>query len=58
MTEQQKESLTTEFQGLNLTRYIQEAVSLVVVNECIYCKHWLQASAVAEAKLKVSESTM
>lgn len=29
MTEQQKESLTSEFQGLNITRYIQEAASAV-----------------------------
>ena len=36
MTEQQKESLSSEFHALNLTRYIQEAVSFIVVVNNIY----------------------
>jgi hypothetical protein len=37
LTEQQRESLTNEYNGLNLSRYIQEAV-------CILALHYITGS--------------
>ena len=57
LTEQQRSQLTSDFKALNLSKYIQEAVSL---KECTYVPRCasplpLQATSIAEAKLKVGD---
>ena len=65
LTEQQRASLTSDFECLNLTRYIGEAVSgkidlllgenVLCIGVCLFCV--IQATGIAEAKIKVCFST-